>query len=391
MRGRPRRRSGRRGNDTTPRRDAPSVDVRAIHRIVGRVLKIMLCGASDTEDLSRSFAEVTTGLGGEPWHYRTGEILYLNTATASWLGNSRRTVAAADMCVFVILRRYGEITWSTELREALNAGKPFLILCLDSTYAEYMALTRNVPSEAIQSEDKRNLVQMMTALELERQLTVATFDFSTFKDVYRREAAKIFEEALDVLSQRARREALIAFLGDAERLTASDLAAAETLAIDEFEEKGPRKLAIEALMARGRASPDTVLQLLESREQGVQRLTLLGLAKLYTVRPPEPDFVDELISIGNDSDDAGVVRRLIPALFDIDVAEAVRGCSTLDLTEIGARRRLAAALEAHEDEIRVLRLESQAVALLRRCLVKSEDAGWLARCRSYIERLDPPS
>ncbi len=351
------------------------------------MLGIMLCGASDTADLARSFAEVTQGIGGEPWHYQTGEILYLNNATASWEGNSRRTIAAADLCVFVILRRHGEITWSTELRAALDGGKPFLVLCLDTTYAEYLALTRNVAVDAISDDNKRRLVETMTELESERQLTVATFDFNTFKDVYRREAAKLFEEALHLLSERSKRQTLIALLGDPARLTRRDLEAVEELAVDEFEDKHPRKLAVAALAARGGASPDTVLALMASKEQGIQRASIAGLSRLYVERPADPEFLDDCVSLANDSDDTGVTRRLIPAMFELGVAEAIQALDALDLGEIGARRRLAAALEANEGAIRDENLSLEAINLLNRCLVKTEDAGWLARCRSFIDRL----
>lgn len=355
------------------------------------MLGIMLCGASDTADLARSFAEVTQGLGGEPWHYQTGEILYLNNATANWEGNSRRTVSAADLCVFVILRRHGEITWSTELKAALDGGKPFLVLCLDSTYAEYLALTRSVPTNAIADGNKRHLVETLMELEAERQLTVATFDFNTFKDVYRREAAKLFEAALQLLSERFKRQTLLGLLGDPAKLTRKDLESAEELAIDEFEDKQSRKLALAALMARDGASSDTVLALISSREQGVQRASIAGLPKLYVNRPADPGFLDDCVAVANDSDDSGVTRRLIPALFELGVTEAIRAVDALDLTEIGTRRRLAAALEANESAIRADNLVPQAINLLNRCLVKTEDAGWLARCRTYIQRLEAPS
>ena len=218
----------------------------------------------------------------------------------------------------------------------------------------------------------------MTELESERQLTVATFDFNTFKDVYRREAAKLFEEALQLLSERSKRQTLIALLGDPARLTRRDLEAVEELAIDEFEDKHPRKLAIAALTARGGASPDAVLALLASKEQGVQRAAIAGLSHLYVERPADPGFLDDCISLANDSDDTGVTRRLIPAMFQLGVAEAVRALDALDL-------------EANEEAIRHENLTLEAINLLNRCLVKTEDAGWLARCRSFIHRLESDS
>lgn len=112
---------------------------------------------------------------------------------------------------------------------------------------------------------------------------------------------------------------------------------------------------------------------------------------MYVERPADPGFLDDCISLSNDSDDTGVTRRLIPTMFELGVAEAIHALDALDLAEIGSRRRLAAALEAHEVTIRNENLTQDAINLLNRCLVKTEDAGWLARCRSFIQRLGPHS
>ena len=124
-----------------------------------------------------------------------------------------------------------------------------------------------------------------------------------------------------------------------------------------------------------------------SKEQGIQRASIAGLSRLYVERPADPEFLDDCVSLANDSDDTGVTRRLIPAMFELGVAEAIQALDALDLGEIGARRRLAAALEANEGAIRDENLSLEAINLLNRCLVKTEDAGWLARCRSFIDRL----
>jgi hypothetical protein len=351
------------------------------------MLKTMLCGASDMDTILPMFIEVTTEFGGEPWQYQSGEIQYLNTATANWEMNSRRTVAAADLCVFIVLERYGDLTWNAELREALDAGKPFLILCLQKTYDEYLALNRHTDINAVTDSNKRRLVETLTELTTERQFTLATFNFNTFKDIYRREASKLFGVALALLSQRSKREALVALFGDPKRLTRRDLDAVEELAIDETEDKYSRKGAISTLVARQAASPDTLRALIASDEQGIQRHAVTCLPSLYTQRPPDPEFMDDCVTLANNSDDLGVRRRLIPALFEIDVSEAVRALGELDLSEIGTRRRLAGALEEYESTICSEGLTTSVISLLNKCLANSEDPSWLGRCRSYAERL----
>ncbi|MDO5286309.1 MAG: hypothetical protein Q4G45_05735 [Actinomycetia bacterium] len=351
------------------------------------MLTVMMCGANDTADVAPGFVQVTKEFGGEPWHYRTGEILYLNDATASWERNSRRSVAAADVCVFVILREYGKLTWSAELATALDEGKPFILLCLDSTYADYTAVSRAVPLAAVDDPTKRRVWEAIRELEAERQLTVVPFGYQTFSDVYRREMSKLFAGALGALSERAHRQSVSRILDEPDKMTRRDLTAAEAMALDEMEDKKIRKSAILALRARGGLSAEAVLALVDSREQGVQRLAIEHLPELCPARPLPVGFMEDCVAVANHSDDPGVARRLIPALFRLGISEAVQALETLDLTEIGARRRLATALEEHEVEIRSLGLIEPAVALLVKCAAKSEDVGWLARCRAYMTRL----
>lgn len=351
------------------------------------MLKVMLCGASDMDEVVPQFIEVTRSFGAEPLYYLSGEINYLNRAGASWVENSRTTVSKVDLCVFVILRRYGSITWTTELREALNGGKPFLILCLRSTYTTYVELSRNAVADAVDDEAKRKLIQTLTEIEAQRNLTVVPFDHGNFPDVYRREASKIFTEGLALLQQRFQREGLAELLGNPADMTNAELASAEEVATDDVEDKRVRKRAIMALVDRLAASPETAIALLESGEQGVQRLAVQHLPALYRQRPPDPEFLADCVTVANDSGDVGVVRRLIPAMFQLDVGLAVEALIALDLSEIGTRRRLAGELERHELELVDPRLRELAITLLERCAQDTKDVGWLARCRACRDRL----
>src|SRR6185312_10277694 len=125
------------------------------------VLSIMLCGASDTDRIQAEFLKVVAEFGGDPWHYQSGRIRHLNSAGASFAANSRRTVQSVNLCVFVIVERYGQLTWETELGEALFSGKPFLIFCLDHTYQKYLTLRSSVDPAAITSPDDRRLVEVI--------------------------------------------------------------------------------------------------------------------------------------------------------------------------------------------------------------------------------------
>lgn len=97
------------------------------------MFEVMLCGAYDVGNIEETFSEVVQGFGATPWWYSDGRILYRNSRHSRWEDNSKATVRNADICVFVILEEYGEITWTTELQEALNAGKQFAVLVLDTS------------------------------------------------------------------------------------------------------------------------------------------------------------------------------------------------------------------------------------------------------------------
>lgn len=356
------------------------------------MLSVMLCGASDTHDVREQFAEVVVGFGAEPLHYLSGGVLYQNSADSSWQRNSRMTVHAADLCIFVIIEKFGDITFGTELRAALAGGKPFIILCLERTYSKYLTLREYLSDpEHILGDDNRKLVTAIREMEFDWQLTVTTFTYATFNQILRRETAKLFQLVLQEQQEKSRRAALGRLLLDpGRRLSFDDLAIATRIATDEMEDKILRKQAIMAITENGGADEDTVLALIASGEQGVQRLAAQRLDSIYQVRPPNPDFMAQCVHAANESDDVGIIRRMIPSLLKIDLATAVDALLALDFTEIGTRRRAAEHLERHETEIVAAGLSSSAASLLARCLEETAETGWKDRCRRFYGRLAEP-
>lgn len=349
---------------------------------------VMLCGASDTDNVRGQFAEVVTAYGGEPLHFLSGGILYQNSADASWQQNSRMTIHAADLCIFVIIEKYGEITFGAELRAALASGKPFIVLCYDRTYQDYQTLRRHLTDVgAIREEGSRKLVTVIREMEYDWRLTVTTFDYGTFTSVLRREIANLLHQILQTQQEKNRRVAVARLLGDHMRLSAENLTVVVDIATDELEEKNLRKRAIMALADREGVDEEAVLTLLSSAEQGVQRLTVQLLDRLYQVRPPEPDFLGQCVHVANESDDTGIVRRLIPSLFRIDLVAAVEALEAIDLSEVGTRRRIAGVLEEYEMNIVAADLSTSVVELLARCLGDPQETSWMSRCRRLRERL----
>jgi hypothetical protein len=353
------------------------------------MLQIMLCGAADTDDIREQFVTVVSGFGALSLHYQSGEVRYTNTLTSSWTKNSLQSVLQADICVFVIVERYGDITWNTELQAALESGKPFVLLCLDRTYNRYLTLSDHVADlDAIRDPAERRLVEVLGELEYERQLTIVTFTYAAFQETLRRQLAALVKIAIGLLNIRNQREAVALTLADPQKMSHRDLRVLTELALDELEDKGGRKRAVKVLSRTCGVDDEDLLLLLDSNEQGVQRLAMLELAGLYRMRPPDGAFFDQLVDIANQSDDVGIPRRLIPALLEIDVDAAVHAFMGLALEEEGSRRRLAEALGRREDDIRRKHeLRSAVLELTARCLTGPTGRDWKRECEAFRLRL----
>ncbi|QIP86401.1 hypothetical protein GLX30_22900 [Streptomyces sp. Tu 2975] len=354
------------------------------------MIRVMLCGAADTRRVQDEFVRTVTAFGGVSWHFLDGTVNYINSASSDWEENSRATVQEADVCVFVIVEEIGRITWETEVTAALLAGKPFLVLCLHSTYQRYLVLDAAFrPPVGLDSlpEDNRDLVRTLREIEQERRLTAVPFDHGRFGEVLRRELSKLFDIALGQMEERNRRKSIRPLLNDPARLTTTDLRAAQAIAVDEWEDKQVRKAALRALAARRALDAEALHSLLASGEQGVQRMAVELLADLHPARPPDPELLEHVVAVANASDDVGIPRRLIPVLLAMDLPRGIEALTLLDVEDMGSKRRLAAALEAHEDAVAHGRLQAAVAALLERCLSQMSESDWKTRCRAYLARL----
>lgn len=226
------------------------------------MFRAMLCGAGDTSLISDDFKKLVTAMGGDPWHYQSGTISYLNHPRADFRRNSARTVAEADVLVFVILERFGEISWDTELREAVGRGKAILILCLQTTYQTF--LEDRGRSSAL---DPR-LFRLLQELEVNHSMTIVPFTQNTFLGVLRRQLSQLFRLSLLTLEERHRRGAMTSILRNPESASPHDLELMRIIALDELEEKRLRKEAILGLASRDGVDDETLLELAGSLEQG---------------------------------------------------------------------------------------------------------------------------
>lgn len=316
------------------------------------MLQLMLCGAHDVGELSTAFSEVARDFGAEPWFYREGSILHVNSRTSRWTANSRASVAKADVCVFVMLERYGDITWNDELDEALALGKPFLVLALESAWNRYATLHHSLLDPSVlTSDDDRRMTELLGKLESDYQLTLVPFTYANFKEKLRRQLSNLFQIGVDLVQLRTQRTALVEVLGGTGELSRSQVDQAIALATDEFEtEKSERKAALRRLAADSVRDRDLVLDACRSQEQGVQRLAFELLAQLCPL-PPDDELVRDLTQIAAASDDVGIARRLTTTIAQMAPFVLDTVLESMGSAEVGVRRRAYEAVEERWEDV----------------------------------------
>lgn len=356
------------------------------------VLQMMLCGAHDAGELSDAFVEVAQGFGATPWFYQSGTILHVNAQTARWTENSRATIGKADVCVFVMLDKFGDITWNHELQEALELGKPFVILALESAWLRYTHLTQHITDpSAIESPDDQKMVHLLRMISSDYELTVSTFTYSSFKEKLRAQLGQLTALALQLLQVRNHRASLIESLKGGGRLVRNQIDRLKAMAVDEYEpNKIARKMAIRRLAGEGLRDDDFVIDLARSAEQGVQRLVYDLLPELLP-RPLNEDLVRELAHIASKMDDVGVPRRLITSVTNIDPTYMDIVLEASESPEQGIRRRAYEGVEEHWDAVLRAWGAERMVTFLYRCEAEAQPkAGWLERLRQVRAGLEGP-
>lgn len=353
------------------------------------MLQIMLCGAHDVGEVSRAFSEVVRDFGAEPWFYQEGKILHINSSTSTWVQNSIATVDRVDVCVFVVLNQYGDITWNRELRRALEVGKPFIVLALQSALTRYNTLLHSlVDTGAVRSEDDRKMVDLFRLISTDFELTVTPFEYATFKDVARGALSALFEEGARMLQARNARGALLQALGSQADLRQSQVSELISLACDDYEsDKLARKTAVRRLAAAGVRDEELVLDLARSREQGVQRLAFDLMPQLIPI-PISQDLISELATVVSQSDDVGISRRFISFVGEIDPLSLDVVFRAVGVNEEGNRRRAYEAVEQHAVEIREAWGDERLRTFLDECEAKSAGlVRWVVRLRQMRESL----
>lgn len=224
-------------------------------------------------------------------------------------------------------------------------------------------------------------------LEYDRSITLIPFADGEFGNQLKKQLAERFREYANEHERTQSRKNIFFKLKSGSQLSMTDINNLIETAKDEYELKNIRKDAVRVLASKHCLDAETVLDLMRSQEQGVSRLTCDCLDQmLRSTDDYTQDFLNECVDIMNESDDTGVERRLIKKLLEIDVKKGIKALLNLDMVEIGTKRRLAAALRDHKDDILINNLQAEAIYLAEECC-KTAQKGWKGDCEKLIEEL----
>ncbi len=319
----------------------------------------MLCGAGDVKELHPMFVETAKEMGFTPLNFTDGSIFYHNYGVNQWERNSKLTVRSSDILVFVINEKYGEITWNTELDEAIGNGKNFIVLCRDETYAKYR-YHKDERLEYPTDPNKRNLFVLLDKIETVNQLSVIPFNIFDFKAKVKEHMIKLFRFALTLTEKENQKNSFLPVLMSSKynnllpnQINELNEKICRGIVFDFFENKETRKRALEYFKYSKSLSDDEISELCADMEQGLKRKTISILTDLLGSKNNLDELFENIITnMANDDDDVGVIRRAIKSLTTISLERTIKHFHLFfPASDVGTPKRIISNLKEKENEL----------------------------------------
>lgn len=159
-------------------------------------MKIMLCGASDLRRISKQFETTVEGFSLTPQHFINADISYRNDS--NWAKNSENTVVDSDIIILAIVDKYGETTWETEYKIAIESQKPIIIFCHEDILNAYYS-KKKYKLQLDHNSNNKKLFDLIEQLQTE-QRTLVPFEDNNFSIRLKEHLAKLFHEAIKLFS-----------------------------------------------------------------------------------------------------------------------------------------------------------------------------------------------
>lgn len=324
----------------------------------------MLCGAGDLTELLPPFREVANEMGFNPLNFTDGTIFYHNYGVNQWERNSKLTVKSSDVLVFVINEKFGEITWNTELDEAISNGKNFIVLCRDETYAKYR-YHKDERLEYPADTNKRSLYALLNKIETVNQLSVIPFNIFDFKRRVKEHIMKLVKFALSLTEKENQKNSFLPILLSSKynnllpkHINELNEKICREIVFDFFENKETRKRALEYFKYSKSLSDDEISELCADMEQGLKRKTISILIDLLGSKNNLDELFEKIITNMANDDDVGVIRRAIKSLATISLERAIKHFHLFfPASDIGTPKRIISNFKEKESELDKLFLE----------------------------------
>lgn len=216
------------------------------------MLRVMLCGASDTKVIEAKFRELIEGMKMVPLNYISGKITYHNYGANRWEENSRDTVDSADILILVAYEKFGSITWKVEYERAIENGKNLIILINRDKYQEYQTLKRtfDIIPDSI-NEETRRFIELIEKIE-KNQLTIIPFNLMDFSEVLKEQLSMLFHRSIKYLEENNKKQIFIPILKSIDYISEFSnykgdkyKRVAKSILFDQFEDKNLRKRALD--------------------------------------------------------------------------------------------------------------------------------------------------
>lgn len=359
-------------------------------------LNILLCGASDIYHIKDFFDQVVGDFGCEPAHFFNSTTVHSNHA--DWKQNSMKSVQLADIIIYVIMDKYGGITWETEYVAALMNGKPYSIFCIEHVANSAHSGTGKIIQEDATDDLAKNIriMDMLTTT----QKSPISFTTGQFPNLLRRELSNYLFDGVKLLQQQNSTSNVMKFIeeGDWDKLhevTPIELEKnyLKDALMDRKKGRNLRKGILEFYKIHKLLSDDELILLMNDSEQGVYRKVMEDLPKLISEASNLDKLFKGAIEVSQTNTDIGVVRRAIISILDIDALRAITHLMKLFPThDIGVPKRILESVNGNFDTIKddflVPEKKESYINLAKKCLDFDPDSVTLNDLfRQFMEKV----
>lgn len=307
---------------------------------------VLLCGAADIKTIVSSFKTTIASMGFDPKEFITGTSPANNFS--NWGENSMEAVTRADIIVFVLISKAGDITWNVEYETAVRLGKPYILLCEEELASLYFT-TREDPLVKVTSKHKLHKAMKVLDLLIEQQRSIIRFSISdnNFSKVLLGRMTIELESAVKKLEEYYKNRGLLLLIRDKNykqlmfnNLTNSQIQYFENVLMDVFEHKEIRKRIIYFFSIHKYLSDEQIIALIDDPEQGIAREVVDHLPALVSDKNNKEKIISALISTLDGSTESGTIRRAINSILNLDFKIGINYIDKIPAYDIGTPRRI---------------------------------------------------